>query len=147
MFIALGILFILLSAFIVALVLIQPHHGEGGLAAAFGGVGGDSFLGTKAVNQVAKFTIWMGLAFLVLAVILNRIALGVGGKSVFEQAPAVTAPPPEPPPGAPPAEAPPGAPPGPAEAPPSAPPPPTPPSSSGAPAPPPAAPANPDAPK
>ena len=144
MFIALGVLFILLSAFIVALVLIQPHHGEGGLAAAFGGVGGDSFLGTKAVNQVAKFTIWIGLVFLVLAVVLNRLALSSGGKSMFEQAPAVS----EPPPGAPPADAPPGVPPGPAEAPPTAPPPPTPPpSSTDAPAPPPAAPANPDAPK
>ena len=73
MFVGMSVLYVIMAVFIVFIILIQPHHGEGGLAAAFGGVGGDSFFGTKAVNQIAKFTIWMSVIFIALAVWLNRL--------------------------------------------------------------------------
>ncbi|MGA8349426.1 MAG: preprotein translocase subunit SecG, partial [Isosphaeraceae bacterium] len=59
-------LIILVSIFLVCLILIQRGKG-GGLAGAFGGVGGSSAFGTKAGDTFTRITvvtasIWMLMA-------------------------------------------------------------------------------------
>ena len=51
-------LLVLLSLFLICLVLIQRGKG-GGLAGAFGGVGGSSAFGTKAGDVFTRVTIIM----------------------------------------------------------------------------------------
>jgi preprotein translocase subunit SecG len=71
----LNTLLILTSLFLICLVLIQRGKG-GGLAGAFGGVGGSSAFGTKAGDTFTKITvitasIWILMAML-LVVLTNR---------------------------------------------------------------------------
>src|ERR1043165_9981138 len=60
-----NVLMILLSLFLICLVLIQRGKG-GGLAGAFGGVGGSSAFGSRAGDLFTRITIgvavvWIGL--------------------------------------------------------------------------------------
>lgn len=64
------ILLILISAILAFFILIQPARGEG-IASAFGGVGGESFFGTKAHQHMSRFTIVLSVLVLVLAVLIN----------------------------------------------------------------------------
>ena len=57
---------------LVFIVVITPSS-EGGMAAAFGGMGSDSFFGTKAHQHINKFMVFLAVAFLVLAVALNYL--------------------------------------------------------------------------
>ena len=41
------------------------------MAAAFGGMGSDSFFGTKAHSHINKFTVFLAVSFLVLAFCIN----------------------------------------------------------------------------
>jgi preprotein translocase subunit SecG len=41
------------------------------MAAAFGGMGSDSFFGTKAHQHINKFTVFLAVSFLVLAFCIN----------------------------------------------------------------------------
>ena len=41
------------------------------MAAAFGGMGSDSFFGTKAHQHINKFTVFLAVSFLVLAFWIN----------------------------------------------------------------------------
>jgi preprotein translocase subunit SecG len=71
----LNALIVLSSLFMVCIILIQRGKG-GGLAGAFGGVGGSSAFGTKAGDVFTKITIgvaigWM-LAAMLLVVLTNR---------------------------------------------------------------------------
>ena len=71
----LNTLLVLASIFLICLILIQRGKG-GGLAGAFGGVGGSSAFGTKAGDTFTKITvvtasIWMLIA-MVLVVLTNR---------------------------------------------------------------------------
>jgi len=66
----LGIFFIIISLLLVFMVVITPSQ-EGGMAAAFGGMGSDSFFGTKAHSHINKFTVFLAVAFLVLAFWIN----------------------------------------------------------------------------
>jgi preprotein translocase subunit SecG len=68
-------LIVLASIFLICLILIQRGKG-GGLAGAFGGVGGSSAFGTKAGDTFTKITVvtaavWMLIAML-LVVMTNR---------------------------------------------------------------------------
>ncbi len=68
-------LIILLSLFLICLILIQRGKG-GGLAGAFGGVGGSSAFGTKAGDTFTRITIvtasiWILMAML-LVVMMNQ---------------------------------------------------------------------------
>jgi preprotein translocase subunit SecG len=68
-------LIILTSLFLICLILIQRGKG-GGLAGAFGGVGGSSAFGTKAGDTFTKITVvtasvWILMAML-LVVMTNR---------------------------------------------------------------------------
>ncbi len=68
-------LIVLASIFMICLILIQRGKG-GGLAGAFGGVGGSSAFGTKAGDMFTRITVvtaavWMLIAML-LVVLTNR---------------------------------------------------------------------------
>ena len=92
-------LLVLLSLFLICLVLIQRGKG-GGLAGAFGGVGGSSAFGTKAGDVFTKVTIivaavWFSLT-LVLNIVSNRRSASAWGdepsRTVTRELPATTSP-------------------------------------------------------
>jgi len=71
-------LIILASIFLICLVLIQRGKG-GGLAGAFGGVGGSSAFGTKAGDTFTRITVvtaavWMLMAMLLVVMTSRRNA-------------------------------------------------------------------------
>lgn len=101
---ALGFMLVFTSLFLIALVLIQRGRG-GGLAGAFGGMGGQSAFGTKAGDVFTKITVvvaacWILLCILAINVLGRRDSLfsptlgGMAGQNVAPQtAPAAGAPP------------------------------------------------------
>ncbi len=66
----LGIFFVIICLLLIFMVVITPSQ-EGGMAAAFGGMGSDSFFGTKAHQHINKFTVFLAVSFLVLAFCIN----------------------------------------------------------------------------
>jgi protein translocase SecG subunit len=70
--ITLSIFFAIICILLVFMVVITPSQ-EGGMAAAFGGLGSDSFFGTKAHQHINKFTVFLAISFLVLAVVINKV--------------------------------------------------------------------------
>ena len=66
----LSIFFINICILLIFMVVITPSQ-EGGMAAAFGGMGSDSFFGTKAHQHINKFTVFLAVSFLVLAFWIN----------------------------------------------------------------------------
>jgi protein translocase SecG subunit len=66
----LGIFFVIICILLIFMVVITPSQ-EGGMAAAFGGMGSDSFFGTKAHSHINKFTVFLAVSFLVLAFFIN----------------------------------------------------------------------------
>jgi preprotein translocase subunit SecG len=84
-------LLILTSLFMICLILIQRGKG-GGLAGAFGGMGGSSAFGTKAGDVFTKITIWVAVVWGVLAMLLvyqsnrgSESAWGNDGASSFSK--------------------------------------------------------------
>src|SRR5258705_5403741 len=75
----LSILFALVCLLLIFMVVITPSQSEG-LAGAFGGMGSDTFFGTKAGQHINRFTIGLAIAFLVLAIAINLLATSRGGK-------------------------------------------------------------------
>src|SRR5437762_3161280 len=74
----LNILVVLLSVFLILLVLIQRGKG-GGLAGAFGGVGGSSPFGSRAGDTFTRITIGTaGLWILMLMIQIWIIKAGTG---------------------------------------------------------------------
>ncbi len=89
MTILLSILFIIVCFLLIFMVVITPSS-EGGMAAAFGGMGSDSFFGTKAHQHINKFTVFLAVSFLVLAFCINWSNKGAtpaagDGKSAIEE--------------------------------------------------------------
>lgn len=72
MVIALEIVFIIVALLLILMVLFSPHQ-EGGLAGAFGGLGSESFFGTRAHQHVNRFTIVLAVAFVILVLAINRV--------------------------------------------------------------------------
>ncbi len=77
-----GLLLFVTATFLILLVLVQRGRG-GGLAGAFGGMGGQSAFGTKAGDLFTKITIgvaavWITLCVLTI-VVLNRQTSGLLG--------------------------------------------------------------------
>lgn len=66
------ILFVLITVLLVFMVVITPSH-EGGMAAAFGGMGSDTFFGTKAHQHISKFTVFLAIAFIGVSVLINAL--------------------------------------------------------------------------
>jgi preprotein translocase subunit SecG len=65
------ILFIPVCVLLILIVLLQAGKG-GGLAGAFGGAGGQTFLGARgAADFLGKLTIYLAVAFMSLAFILS----------------------------------------------------------------------------
>lgn len=73
------ILLFLTALFLIVLVLIQRGKG-GGLAGAFGGMGGQSAFGTKAGDLFTKITIGVAGFWIVLCIITVKL-LGVAGST------------------------------------------------------------------
>lgn len=72
------ILLFLASLFLILLVLVQRGKG-GGLAGAFGGMGGQSAFGTKAGDLFTKVTI--GVAFFWILLCMGAVAATKTGQS------------------------------------------------------------------
>jgi preprotein translocase subunit SecG len=96
-----GLLLVVLlitALFLIVLVLIQRGKG-GGLAGAFGGMGGQSAFGTKAGDLFTRITIGVAGFWIVLCLITVKV-LGVGSEGPLNpslgggtgQKPAATAP-------------------------------------------------------
>jgi len=69
---SLATIFLIVCFLLILIVVITPSS-EGGMAAAFGGMGSDSFFGTKAHQHINKFMVFLASGFLLLAVIINRV--------------------------------------------------------------------------
>jgi preprotein translocase subunit SecG len=73
------LMFLLLFTAFVLIVLVLVQRGKGGgLAGAFGGMGGQSAFGTKAGDLFTKITIGVAAFWIALCIVTVRV-LGVGG--------------------------------------------------------------------
>jgi preprotein translocase subunit SecG len=70
-----NILLIVTGLFLIGVVLIQRGKG-GGLAGAFGGVGGSSPFGSKAGDAFTRFTIYVAAFWLLFILVQVRIMNG-----------------------------------------------------------------------
>lgn len=68
----LNIVLVVLGVFLIGVVLIQRGKG-GGLAGAFGGVGGSSPFGSKAGDAFTRFTIYVAAAWLLLIMVQVKV--------------------------------------------------------------------------
>ena len=66
------ILLILTGIFLIVLILIQRGKG-GGLAGAFGGMGGQSAFGTKAGDMFTRITIGLAAFWIILCIVSVRL--------------------------------------------------------------------------
>jgi preprotein translocase subunit SecG len=66
------ILLILTGIFLIVLILIQRGKG-GGLAGAFGGMGGQSAFGTKAGDLFTRITIGLAAFWIILCIVSVRL--------------------------------------------------------------------------
>jgi len=75
--IILGILVIIVSLLIIGVVLLQQGH-RAGISGAISG-GADTFLSKNKARTIdaklARFTKWIALAFFILAIVANALAL------------------------------------------------------------------------
>jgi preprotein translocase subunit SecG len=74
----LNIVVILVGLFLILLVLIQRGKG-GGLAGAFGGVGGSSPFGSRAGDTFTRITIIVAAAWILLTMIQVKVIQYTGG--------------------------------------------------------------------
>jgi preprotein translocase subunit SecG len=94
------LMFVLLltALFLIVLVLIQRGKG-GGLAGAFGGMGGQSAFGTKAGDLFTKITIGVATFWIILCMVMVKVLGGGGGAlsqdigGAADTKPGITAPP------------------------------------------------------
>jgi preprotein translocase subunit SecG len=77
------ILLLLTALFLIILILVQRGKG-GGLAGAFGGMGGQSAFGTKAGDTFTKITIGVATFWIILCLVMVKF-LGVGGSPLSEE--------------------------------------------------------------
>lgn len=73
------VLLIVTSVFLILLVLVQRGKG-GGLAGAFGGMGGQSAFGTKAGDLFTKITIGVAFFWIVLCIVGVKTFASSGSK-------------------------------------------------------------------
>jgi preprotein translocase subunit SecG len=64
------VLFLLVSAILCLSILVQESKSMG-LGASFGGDPGDSLFGTSTADVLKKFTVWVGVVFLVGCIFLS----------------------------------------------------------------------------
>jgi len=90
----LGVLLFIVAVFLILLVLVQKGKG-GGLAGAFGGMGGQSAFGTKAGDLFTKITVGVAAFWIVLCILSirlldyssQRLSRSLGGGSAETTAP------------------------------------------------------------
>lgn len=83
------ILFLPVCLLLILIVLLQAGKG-GGLAGAFGGAGGQTFLGARgAADFLSKFTIYLAIAFMFLSLILSLTYGRQGTIRIGEEPPTV----------------------------------------------------------
>lgn len=100
--ILLNIVFFVGSLFLIVLVLIQRGKG-GGLAGAFGGMGGSSAFGTRAGDTFTRITVGAMIGWICVAMVLVKLTAAGGTKFEHEvppeplknERPAISAPPEE----------------------------------------------------
>ena len=76
------VLLFVTALFLIVLVLIQRGKG-GGLAGAFGGMGGQSAFGTKAGDLFTRITIGVATFWIILCMITVKV-LGIGGEGPLQ---------------------------------------------------------------
>jgi preprotein translocase subunit SecG len=81
--VVLNILIVLLSLFMILLVLIQRGKG-GGLAGAFGGVGGSSAFGSRAGDMFTRITLIVAGVWLLLAMVQVVVLQGTAEEAKGE---------------------------------------------------------------
>jgi preprotein translocase subunit SecG len=91
MVILLQVLFILICILLSFFILLQPARGEG-IAGAFGGVGSESFFGTKAHQHMSRLTIFLSIGVLVLALVINLLSRGGSSNEDTKAPPTPSAP-------------------------------------------------------
>jgi preprotein translocase subunit SecG len=64
-----NVVIVVLSLFLIGIILIQRGKG-GGLAGAFGGVGGSSAFGTKAGDVFTKITVGLAIGWIILLMMM-----------------------------------------------------------------------------
>jgi preprotein translocase subunit SecG len=69
---ALNLLVLGLGGFLMLIVLIQRGKG-GGLAGAFGGVGGSSPFGSRAADQFVRITLWLAGVWVLVIMIHVKV--------------------------------------------------------------------------
>jgi preprotein translocase subunit SecG len=84
----LNIIVVLLSAFLILLVLIQRGKG-GGLAGAFGGMGGSSAFGSRAGDLFTRITIivagvWLLIAMIEVVILQSAVKEGGDDSTVLD---------------------------------------------------------------
>ena len=72
----LNILLLLTGLFLILVVLIQRGKG-GGLAGAFGGVGGSSAFGSRAGDAFTRFTIIVASIWVLLIMVLVKMTMNM----------------------------------------------------------------------
>lgn len=76
---------VIVCLLMVLVVLMQRPRNEG-LGAAFGGGMTDSLFGAQTTNVLAKFTVWMGIAFFALTLLLSVVyAKATTAKSAIQK--------------------------------------------------------------
>ena len=80
---ALMVLLFVTALFLIVLILIQRGKG-GGLAGAFGGLGGQSAFGTKAGDLFTRITIGVAAFWIIMCMLSIRL-LGGGSSGVLEE--------------------------------------------------------------
>jgi preprotein translocase subunit SecG len=91
---ALMVLLFVTALFLIVLILIQRGKG-GGLAGAFGGLGGQSAFGTKAGDLFTRITIGVAAFWIILCILTVRLSgtgeeltdTGMGGGGTPNEAP------------------------------------------------------------
>jgi preprotein translocase subunit SecG len=84
----LNTLVVLICLFLICLILIQRGKG-GGLAGAFGGVGGSSAFGTKAGDVFTRVTVVVAAVWIILSMFLV-VLYNRGGQSAWGDDPSVS---------------------------------------------------------
>ncbi len=75
----LNVVVLLLGLFLILIVLIQRGKG-GGLAGAFGGVGGSSAFGSRAGDMFTRITIGVAAAWILLTMLFVVVVQNQGGQ-------------------------------------------------------------------
>jgi len=81
----LNVVIVILTVFLIGIILIQRGKG-GGLAGAFGGMGGSSAFGTRTGDVFTKITVGVAIAWILLSMLMV-VLTNRSRSSAFEETP------------------------------------------------------------